>query len=76
MSMPVADVLLTIGWIIVPAMQFVCSDQRMRIILYGEAPFEGLALTDFTVAYLVLLVATAARVPLSAMRGRDKGASL
>lgn len=63
---------LAMGWLIVPAIQYVISDQRMRIITGQPAPLAGLALTDFSVAYLLLLMATLTHYAVGKLRSRDK----
>lgn len=63
---------MAIGWLIVPTVQYVISDQRMRILTGRNAPLAQLVLTDFTVAYLVLLVATLILATVGALRSGDK----
>ncbi len=64
--------ILAMCWLVVPAVQFVATDQRMRIITGRNAPLAWLALRDFTVAYLLLLVATLIYAAVGALRLRDE----
>jgi hypothetical protein len=69
-----AAVALAIAWIAVPAVQHLGADQRMRLITDGQAPIPSLALMDWTVAYLLLVIATLIYVTLRFMRGRREDA--
>ena len=70
--LPVVSLWLALGWLTVPAIQYIGADQRMRLITEGEAPLAGLALTDFTVAYLLLLISTLGVAALDTLRRRDQ----
>jgi hypothetical protein len=59
---------LVLGWVLVPLVQYVCADQRMRLITTGAAPFEWLAMVDLTVAYVLLVAATVVYAVVRAMR--------
>jgi hypothetical protein len=70
--LPVVSLLLALGWFAVPAIQYIGADQRMRLITAGDAPLAGLALTDFTVAYLLLLLSTLGMAAQDVLRRRDQ----
>lgn len=59
---------LAFAWVLVPLVQYLGADQRMRLITTGAAPMQWLAFLDMTVAYVLLVVATVIYAVVRAMR--------
>jgi hypothetical protein len=55
----VAAVVLCVGWLCVPAVQYFGTFQRTALQVEGSAPYESLAGLDLTNGYLILVLLTA-----------------
>jgi len=63
--------ILVVGWVLVPALQYFASHQRMLLIMQRHAPFEWLALLDLTPVYALLLASTVLCFVLRILRDRE-----
>lgn len=67
-SLPPAGLVLALGWLLLPAMQYFGTYQRTLLQVEGRAPMEALAALDLTLGYIVLFIATAVYAALRVIR--------